>query len=56
MLPKENILPNQNYEEEKILCSMGMKCKNIHSCPNYYTLYKKEFEELRKCPICGLSH
>jgi len=55
MLPKRNTLPNQNYEAKKILCSMSMQYKKIHSCPNGCILYKNEFEDLRRCPICGLS-
>ena len=55
MLPENNTLPESNYQAKKILCLMGMEYKKIHSCPNDCILYRKEFEGLHKCPICGLS-
>ena len=55
MLLEGNTLPTRNYGAKKILCSMGMKCKRIHACPNDYILYRKEFEDLKKCPKCGSS-
>ena len=35
---------------------MGMEYKKIHSCPNDCILYKNEYEDLRRCLRCGLSH
>ncbi|PNY02971.1 hypothetical protein L195_g026293 [Trifolium pratense] len=55
MLPEGNTLPNSNYEAKKILCPMGMEYKKIHACPNDCILYRNEFEELKRCPRCGLS-
>jgi len=55
MLPEGNTLPNRNYEAKKILCSMGMEYKKIHSYPNDCILYRYEYEDLRRCPKCGLS-
>ncbi|CAH9081963.1 unnamed protein product, partial [Cuscuta epithymum] len=55
MLPEGNTLPNRNYEAKKILCPLGMEYKRIHACPNDCILYRKEFEDLHKCPRCGLS-
>jgi len=34
---------------------MGMEYKRIHACPNDGILYRKEFEDLKKCPKCGSS-
>jgi len=56
MLPEGNTLPNRNYEAKKILCPMGMEYKKIHACPNDCILYRKDFELLKSCPRCGLSH
>nr|XP_004512662.1 uncharacterized protein LOC101489810 [Cicer arietinum] len=55
MLPKGKILSNRNYEAKKLLCPMGMEYRKIHACPNDCLLYRNEFEELTKCPRCGLS-
>jgi len=55
MLPEGNTLPTRNYDAKKILCPMGMEYKRIHACPNDCILYRKEFEDLKKCPKCGSS-
>nr|XP_027193555.1 uncharacterized protein LOC101504995 [Cicer arietinum] len=34
---------------------MGMEYRKIYACPNDCLLYRNEFEELTKCPRCGLS-
>ena len=43
ILPEGNTLPTTHYEAKKILCPMDC------------ILYRKEFEGLHKCPICGVS-
>jgi len=55
MLHEGNTLPTRNYDAKKILCPMGIEYKRIHACPNDCILYKKEFEDLEKCPKCGSS-
>ena len=55
ILPEGNTLPSSHYEAKKILCPMGMEYRKIHVCPNDCILYKKESEELHKCPRCGVS-
>jgi len=50
IFPEGNTMPTCNYDSKKILCSMGMKYKKIHACPNDCVLYKKEFENLCQCP------
>ena len=55
MLPEENILPKSYYQAKKILCPMGMKYQKIHAWPNDCILYRHEFEEMSKCPRCGVS-
>ena len=55
MLPEGNTLPTQNYDAKKILCPMGTEYKRIHACPNDCILYRKEFEDLKKCSKCESS-
>ena len=55
MLPKENMLPKNHYQTKKILCLMGMGYQKIHACHNDCILYKQEYEEMHKCPKCGVS-
>ena len=43
MLPKKNALPNRNYEAKRIYFFRKV-------------LYRNEYEDLRRCPKCGLSH
>ena len=52
MLPKNNNLPTSVYEAKKTLCSLGMEYIKIHACPNDCVLYRKENEDLDKCPTC----
>ena len=39
MLPKGNELPISLYQENKLMCPMGLKVKRIHACPNDCMLY-----------------
>jgi len=55
MLLHENTLPKSYYQAKKILCPMGMEYQKIHACPNDCILYRHEFEEMSKCPRCGVS-
>ena len=55
LLPEDNTLPKSYYTAKKILCLMGMEYQKIHACPNDCILYKHEFQEMSKCPICGTS-
>jgi len=42
LLPEDNTLPKSYYQK-------------IYACPNDFILYKHEFEEMSKCPRCGVS-
>ena len=55
MLPEGSTLPTRTYDTKKVLCPMGIEYKRIHACPNDCILYRKEFEDLKKCPKYGLS-
>ena len=49
------MLPKSYYQAKKILCPMGMEYQKIQACPNDCMLYRHEFEEMSKCPRCGVS-
>ncbi|KAK1643989.1 hypothetical protein QYE76_061794 [Lolium multiflorum] len=49
--PKDNELPDKTYEAKKVLCPLGLRQK-IHACINDCILYRAEYENLEKCPIC----
>ena len=55
LLLEENTLPKSYYQAKKILCLMGMEYQKIHACPDDCILYRHEFEEMSKCPRCGVS-
>ena len=52
---EKNTLPKSYYHAKKILCPMGMEYQKIQACPNDCMLYRHEFEEMSKCPRCGVS-
>jgi hypothetical protein len=53
MLPKDNELPTSMYEAKKIVCPLGLEVQKIHACPNDCILYRGDYENLTKCPICA---
>ena len=55
MLPEENTLPKSYYQVKKILYPIGMEHQKIHACPNDCILYREEYEEMHKCPRCGVA-
>ncbi|XP_073120199.1 uncharacterized protein [Henckelia pumila] len=55
MLPDHNELPLSYYDAKKSFSALGMNYVKIHACPNDCILYRKEFEDLSNCPICGMS-
>ncbi|XP_073120763.1 uncharacterized protein [Henckelia pumila] len=54
MLPDHNELPLSYYDAKKSFSALGMNYVKIHACPNDCILYRKEFEDLSNCPICGM--
>jgi hypothetical protein len=52
MLPKDNELPASTYEAKKVVCPLGLEVQKIHACPNDCILYRSDYENLNKCPIC----
>ncbi|XP_073137486.1 uncharacterized protein [Henckelia pumila] len=55
MLSDHNELPLSYYDAKKSFSALGMNYVKIHACPNDCILYRKEFEDLSNCPICGMS-
>ena len=55
VLLKDNNIPNSMYEAKKILWALGMKYEKTHAYPNDCILYRKEFMDTSKCPVCETS-
>jgi hypothetical protein len=56
MLPQANAVPETVYEAKQIICPLDLEVEKIHACKNDYILYRgPEYEDLEKCPICGLD-
>ena len=53
MLPKKNELPASTYEAKKLVCPLGLDVQKIHACPNDCILYRDEYENRDKCPVCN---
>jgi hypothetical protein len=56
MLPQGNSVSKTVYKTKQIICPLGLDVKKIHACKNDCILYcGEEYEDLKKCPICGLD-
>jgi hypothetical protein len=56
MLPQGNAVLETFYKEKQIICPLGLEVEKIHACKNDCILYRgPEYEDLEKCPICGLN-
>jgi Transposase family tnp2 len=55
MLPENNSIPDSTYRAKKLLCPLSMEVERIHTCPNYYILYRNEYNDLDKCPKYNAS-
>jgi hypothetical protein len=56
MLPQGKSIPETIYEAKQIICPLGLEVEKIHTCKNDCILYHgEEYEDLEKCPICGLD-
>jgi hypothetical protein len=56
MLPQGNVVPETIYEAKQTMCLLGLEVKKLHTCKNDCILYHgPEYEDLEKCPICGLD-
>jgi hypothetical protein len=56
MLPQDNTVLKTVYEAKQIIYPLGLEVEKIHACKNDCILYHgPEYEDLGKCPICGLD-
>jgi hypothetical protein len=56
MLPQGNTVLETVYEAKQIICPLGLEVEKIYACKNDCILYHgSEYEDLEKCPICGLD-
>jgi hypothetical protein len=56
MLPQGNAVPKTICEAKQIIYPLGLEVEKIHTCKNDCILYRgSEYEDLEKCPICGLG-
>jgi hypothetical protein len=56
MLPQDNTVPEIIYEAKQIIYLLSLEVKKIYTCKNNCILYHgPEYEDLEKCPICGLD-
>ena len=52
VLLKENNIRNSMNEAKNILRALGIEYEKIHAYPNDCILYRKEFMDASKCPMC----
>lgn len=55
MLPTPNTLPDSLYATKKFLKEFDLGYEKIDACPNDCCLFRKEYENMDKCPKCGSS-
>jgi hypothetical protein len=56
MLPQGNTVPETVYEVKLIIYTLSLAVEKIYVCKNDYILYcGPKYEDLEKCPICGLD-
>jgi hypothetical protein len=56
LLAQGNAVPETVYEVKQIIYPLGLEVDKIHACKNDYILYRgPKYEDLEKCPICGLD-
>lgn len=55
MFPANNALPLSLYEAKKTMATLGLQYEKIHTCPNDWILYRKDYKDLIACPTCGTS-
>jgi hypothetical protein len=56
ILPQGNTFPETVYEAKQIICQLGLEVEKPDACKKDCILYRgTEYEDLEKCPICGLD-
>jgi hypothetical protein len=55
MLPQGITVLETIYEAKQIIYPLGLDVEKIHTCKNDCIIYHgPKYEDLEKCPICGL--
>ena len=52
---EDNEIPFSKYEAKEALCTLRMDYQNIHTSFDDYILYRKKFNDINYCLICGES-
>jgi hypothetical protein len=56
MLPQDNAVAETVCEAKQIICPLDLEVEKIHIYKSDCILYHgPEYEDLEKCPICGLN-
>nr|AAX95502.1 Transposase family tnp2, putative [Oryza sativa Japonica Group]AAX96710.1 transposon protein, putative, CACTA, En/Spm sub-class [Oryza sativa Japonica Group]ABA93033.1 transposon protein, putative, CACTA, En/Spm sub-class [Oryza sativa Japonica Group] len=55
LFPQLNSLPTSTYEVKKLICPLSLGVRKIHACVNHCILFRKEYEDLDRCPTCKSS-
>ena len=55
LLPKPNKLPTSTYKAKKLISPIALGVQKIHACPNHCILYRGDFENASRCPVCNVS-
>jgi hypothetical protein len=53
ILPEGNTLPTTIEEAKKVLCPLDLPHERYHACINDCVIYRGDYEDLTKCPVCG---
>ena len=54
-VPSPNELPQNTNEVKQMICPLGLKVQKIHTCPNDYMLFHRDYKDLDSCPRCHAS-
>ncbi len=55
LLPNDNCLPSNMYQEKVLTNKVGLRHNNIHAYNNGCVFFWKDYEGLQACPKCGSS-
>ena len=53
MFPDGNEIPKSSYYAKKLINPLGLEYTKIDACPNDCVLYRKDYDHLDECPVCG---
>src|SRR6266540_133713 len=53
--PEAKQVAMQHLPRKEAYSSVSLGCEKIHACPNHCILYRKEYEQYDRCPVCKRS-